>query len=83
MREPEQYVPSGELIALSCEAVEGRQQVTLIDPKARVMSVYHIDRSTGKITLKSVRNVHFDLLMEEYNGTSPSPREIRALLEQK
>ena len=82
-RQAERFVPSGELIALTSEADEGRQQVTLIDPKTRVMSVYHIERSTGKITLKSVRNVHWDLLMEEFNGTSPSPGEIRALLEQR
>ena len=79
----ERGVASDQLIALSCETAEGRQQITLVDPKARVMSVYHIDRSTGEITLKSVRNVHWDLLMEEFNGTSPSPRDIRALLDQR
>ena len=82
-RHAERFVPSGELIALTCDADEGRQQVTVIDPKTRVMAVFHIERSTGKITLKSVRNVHWDLLMEEFNGTSPSPGEIRALLEQR
>lgn len=73
--------PSGELIALSHELGEGRQQVTLIDPQARVMAVYQIDRSSGQITLKSVRNVHWDLQMEEFNGNSPSPRDLRALLD--
>ena len=56
----------------------------MIDVKNRTMSVYHIDRSSGsKIELKSVRNFHWDLLMEEFNGVSPLPREIRALIEQK
>jgi hypothetical protein len=73
--------PSGELIALSHDLGEGRQQVTLIDPKARVMAVYQIERSSGQITLKSVRNVHWDLQMEEFNGNSPSPRDLRALLD--
>jgi len=71
------------LIAFSTDAGEGREQVTLIDPKKRVMSVYHINRNTGEILLKSVRNVHWDLQMDEYNGVKPSPRDIRALLQQK
>ena len=46
------------------------------------MAVYHVDRATGKITLKSVRNVRWDLLLDEFNGTNPAPREIRALVGQ-
>ncbi len=41
------------------------------------MCVYHIDAS-GVITLKSARNIHWDLQMEQYNGTSPLPRDIRS-----
>ena len=47
------------------------------------MAVYHIDTTTGEIVLKSVRNIHYDLKMIEFNGTSPLPREIRSLLEQR
>jgi len=78
-----QHRPSGELIALSHDLGEGRQQVTVIDPKMRVMAVYHVDPTSGEITLKSVRNIHWDLQMEEFNGVKPSPRDIRALLEQR
>ena len=76
-------VRSGELIALSSDKAEGHQQVTVIDPKSRVMSVYHIDFADGTITLKSVRNIQADLLMDEYNTDSPLPREIRAILKQR
>ncbi|MEQ8790284.1 MAG: hypothetical protein RIC55_28570 [Pirellulaceae bacterium] len=79
----EQHMPRGELIALSHDLGEGRQQVTVIDPKMRVMAVYHVDPTSGEITLKSVRNIHWDLQMEEFNGVNPSPRDIRALLEQR
>lgn len=71
------------LIALSADAGDGREQITLVDPKAHVMAVYHIDRNTGEVSLKSVRNVHWDLQMDEYNGVRPSPRDIRALLQQR
>jgi hypothetical protein len=71
------------LVTLSTQAGENRQQVTLIDPATRTMAVYHIDVTTGEIALKSVRNVNFDLQMMEFNGKSPLPNEIRAILEQR
>ena len=75
---------AGDVIAFCSETSSGPSQVTLIDVRNRTMSVYHIDRSSGsKIELKSVRNFHWDLLMEEFNGVSPLPREIRALMGQK
>ena len=74
---------TGELIALSCDTADGQQQVTVVDPRSRVMSVYHIEHAKGTISLKSVRNIHADLLMDEFNTDSPLPREIRAILKQK
>jgi hypothetical protein len=72
-----------ELVTIASPVADNRQQLTVIDPLARVMSVYHIDVTSGAITLKSVRNIHWDLQMSEFNGVSPLPREIRALLEQR
>lgn len=74
---------SGELIALSFDAGGGRQHITLIDPRTHMLGVYAIDPATGEIALRSVRNVHWDLQMDEFNGTTPSPREIRSLLGNK
>jgi hypothetical protein len=72
-----------DLIALSFDGGEGRQQVTLIDPRSRVMAVYHVDRSSGSLALKSVRNVVWDLQMEEFNTGNPTPREIKPLTQQR
>ncbi len=73
----------GELIALAIPVDDHRQQVTVIDSAKRVMSVYHIDTSSGEISLKSVRTIYWDLQMDEFNGTSPMPLAIRSMLEQK
>ena len=73
----------GDLIALSHRLENGDLQVVLVDGQTRVMSVYHVTAADGAITLKSVRNVRWDLLMEEYNGAKPYPREIRALLDRR
>ncbi len=75
--------PTGELIALNSDVEQGRQQIVVIDTKSRVMSVYHIEHATGVISLKSVRNIHADLLMDEFNTESPLPKEIRAILDQR
>jgi hypothetical protein len=72
-----------DLIALSFDGGDGRQQVTLIDPRSRVMAVYHVDRTNGSLALKSVRNVHWDLQMEEFNTGNPTPREIKPLTQQR
>ena len=74
---------SGDLIALSYDGGEGRQQITVVDPHSRVMAVYHIDRATGGLALKSVRHLTWDLLIEDFNSANPTPREIRALTQQR
>ena len=73
----------GDLIALDSDTEPTRQQVVVIDPESRAMSVYHIDYATGQISLKSVRNIDADLLMDEFNTDSPLPKEIRAILDQR
>jgi len=80
---PDRSTPSGQLMAFSMPAAEGRQQITVIDPKERAMCVYHIELATGEISLKSVRRIHWDLQIETFNGASPSPRDIRSLLQER
>ncbi len=75
--------PDGGLIVVGGPADEKGQLLTVIDPRLRVMSVYHIESSTGKIALRSVRNIQWDLQMNHLNNENPLPQEIRALLEQR
>jgi hypothetical protein len=79
----ERAASSPELFALSHDGGDGRQQITLIDPRQRVMAVYTVDRATGALQLRSVRNVQWDLTIEDFNSTSPAPRDIRALVNQQ
>jgi len=74
---------SSDLLALSHDSGDGRQQITIVDPRQRVMAVYHVDRASGALQLKSVRNLQWDLLIEDYNSGTPAPRDIRALKEQQ
>lgn len=70
---------NASLITHSVESNTG-QQLTVIDPRTRSMAVYHVEKNTGKVTLKSVRQIHWDLQLDEFNGVSPTPREIQTLL---
>jgi hypothetical protein len=72
-------VSSPELVAMSYDAGDGRQQITVVDPRQRVLAVYHVDRATGALALKSVRNLNWDLMIEDFNSDKPTPREVRAL----
>jgi hypothetical protein len=51
---------------------------TVFDPRQRVMAIYHEDRASGELTLKSVRNVSWDLQMIEFNSGKPLPQDIRS-----
>ncbi len=75
-------LPDG-FIAVPGPTGERGQLLTVIDTRGRVMSVYHIDKTTGKIGLRSVRNIHWDLQMMEFDNEGLLPREIRSLLEQR
>jgi len=72
----------GELITLMSPLGEFGQQLIVIDPKVRSLSVYHIQGATGEVALKSVRNFHWDLQLAHFNNNGLTPQEIRSLLEQ-
>ena len=56
--------------------------IAVVDPDLGSIAVYHVDKTTGDIELRSVRKIEWDLVLEEYNGckTSPHPAEIRSML---
>ncbi|MBN2295150.1 MAG: hypothetical protein JXM70_22160 [Pirellulales bacterium] len=85
VRPPYVQRPAGSndgLIALS-ETVDGRyQQVTVIDPLSHSMCVYHIDFTSGEIALRSVRKIHWDMQMTDFNGTKPLASEVKTLSQQ-
>ncbi len=79
---PAPQAGSGELIAVPSAGERG-QLLTVIDPRQQTLGVYSIDPATGKITLRSVRAIRWDLQMTDFNGDNPLPREVRLQLEQR
>lgn len=68
------------IIALAGAHIDGQQLVIVIDPLQRTLGSYHVDIKTGRVALRGVRNVGWDLRMDEFNGTEPTPEQIKALL---
>jgi hypothetical protein len=75
-----QAIPGSTIAAIVTTLPDGKQQTLLIDGERRVVSVYHIHPTTGEISLKSVRNFRYDHEMDEFGTSSPSPRDIKAML---
>lgn len=81
---PAQNLPAqSELITHFAPSNNGPHTMAIVDPQRKVLAVYHIDANTGAASLKSVRNLSWDLQMTQFNSDSPSPQDIRSGLEQQ
>jgi len=76
---PTSSQPTGNLITHVLSSEGGPQTVVVVDPSQRVLAVYHVDKATGEIALRSVRNITWDLQMVEFNSGKPLPQDIRNL----
>jgi hypothetical protein len=72
---------AGNLVFSSQPIAGGRTQIVILDAANRSLASYSIEAETGMIELKSVRNIDADLRLKEFNGTKPSPDEVRAVLQ--
>jgi hypothetical protein len=55
----------------------------VIDPAARAMAVYRVQKERGEIALASVRRIDSDLALLSYNTERPLPEEIAAGLKRQ
>ena len=69
-------VPS--MVAFSSAINDHVTQLILVDTRSRALAVYHVESTTGESELKSVRNVHWDLQIQDFNTKTPKPREIQS-----
>jgi len=69
--------PNQGLMTIASPPQEGQQMFTVIDSATRAMAVYHVDLKSGQTTLRSVRNLHWDLQLEDFNSVTPKAREVR------
>lgn len=70
---------NSELLMTTSLLSDGRQQVVITDTKAKTIAIYEVEPTTGKVLLRSVREIKWDLQMQQFNATSPTPGEIRSM----
>ena len=73
--------PGSELIVVPGPMAEKGQLLTVVDQKRRVIGVYLINQATGKIALRSVRNIQWDLQLTYLDNEGLLPKEIQSLLD--
>jgi hypothetical protein len=76
-------VGGGDLIVVPMPSGDKGQLLSIVDPRVRMLCVYRVDPVTGKIALKSARNLNWDLQMSYLNNEAPLPQEIQSLLDQR
>jgi len=73
---PKCFVNIITLPPLNGESLPRLQVITVVDTEAKKIAVYHLDLSTGALKLLSVRDIQPDLMLDQFNATSPLPSEI-------
>lgn len=71
----------GALWAATTPLDDGRQMLLVVDQEQRALAVYHLDPATGTVSLKSSRDISWDLLVGDFNAQEPRPASLRRLLE--
>jgi len=58
-----------------------RQMLIVIDPHGKNAAIYHVDSAAGTLTLKSTRDISWDLLVGDFNAQEPRPAALKKMLE--
>lgn len=60
---------------------DGRRLLIVVDTASRHAAVYHVDAASGSLTLKSARDLSWDLTLGDFNAQDPKPAALKKLLE--
>jgi len=75
---------AGQLITYLIPSADAKPTaLTIVEPATKRIVVYHIDKASGEISLKSVRNFSSDLLLDDLNGGGLSPQDITTAHERR
>lgn len=68
-------------LSLTHRDSDTQQLLVAVDRETRHAAVYHVDALNGTLTLRSTRNLSWDLLVDDFNGREPSPEALKNMLE--
>lgn len=58
-----------------------RRLLLVVDEAGRHAAVYHVDAAAGTLTLKSTRDISWDLSVGDFNAQEPRPGAIQRMLQ--
>ena len=58
-----------------------RRLLVVIDEVGRHAAIYHVDAAAGTLTLKSTRDIAWDLSVGDFNAQEPKPAAIQRMLQ--
>ncbi len=59
---------------------DGRRLLLVVDQATRHAAIYHLDGATGTLTLRSTRDITWDLMVGDFNAQEPKPSSLRKML---
>lgn len=60
---------------------DGRTLMVVVDQATRHAAVYHLDGGAGTLTLRSTRDLSFDLMVGDFNAQEPRPAALKKMLQ--
>lgn len=67
-------------VVMTVPTGEAGQRVIVFDKNTYTLAVYDVDTLGGRIALRSVRQVQWDMGLEDFNSLPPKPAEVRAMM---
>jgi hypothetical protein len=58
-----------------------RRLLLVVDPATRHSAIYHVDAAAGTMTLRSTRDITWDLMVDDFNAQDPRPSALRRTLQ--
>lgn len=74
--------PAGGPLWISESPLEdGRRLLIVVDEATRHAAVYHVDAAAGSLSLRSTRDITWDLMVGDFNAQEPKPAALQKMLQ--
>ena len=60
---------------------DSRRLLVVVDQQGRHAAIYHLDAAAGTLTLKSTRDLAWDLSIGDFNAQEPRPAALQRMLQ--
>ena len=60
---------------------DGRRLLVIVDQTTRHAAIYHLDGTDGTLSLRSTRDISWDLMVDDFNAQEPKPAALRKMLQ--